>query len=408
MHSDLLLVIVVAAALAFDFTNGFHDTANVVASAISTRALSPRTAITLASLLNFVGAFISLKVAATVATGIIDAGQVTETIAFAGLLGAISWNLITWAYGLPSSSSHALIGGVIGAMLAAVGSGGIKGAGIVDKVVVPALIAPVAAFVAAGIAIVVLYRVFGRRRPGPVTRGFRVGQVVSTSLLSIAHGTNDAQKTMGVITLALVAHGTLSPHHVHVPTWVVICAASAISLGTYAGGWRIIRTVGSRIIKMDSAQGFAAQGAGRGRDPGLIAPRLPALLHARDLGRRDGRGRGQAAVGGPLGRRRHHRRRLDRDAPDRRAVRRRRLCDRQRVRQRRPGTAADHRDRARRADDDARGPPPSDDGGGRERCELVLPQPPVGLEAGRVPSLTLIVWVLPARWTVNVIVWPGV
>jgi PiT family inorganic phosphate transporter len=262
VHSNLLLVIVVAAALAFDFTNGFHDTANVVASAISTRALSPRTAITLASLLNFVGAFISLKVAATVATGIIDAGQVTETIAFAGLLGAISWNLITWAYGLPSSSSHALIGGVIGAMLAAVGSGGIKGAGIIDKVVVPALIAPVAAFVAAGVAIVVLYRVLGRHRPGPVTRGFRIGQVVSTSLLSIAHGTNDAQKTMGVITLALVAHGSLSPHHVHVPTWVVICAASAISLGTYAGGWRIIRTVGSRIIKMDSAQGFAAQGAG--------------------------------------------------------------------------------------------------------------------------------------------------
>ena len=255
-------MIVVVAALVFDFTNGFHDTANVVASAISTRALSPRAAITLASLLNFVGAFISLKVAATVATGIIDAGQVTETIAFAGLLGAIAWNLITWAYGLPSSSSHALIGGVIGAMLAAVGSGGIKGAGIVDKVVVPALIAPVAAFVAAGVGIVVIYRVLGRRRPGPVTRGFRVGQVASTSLLSIAHGTNDAQKTMGVITLALVAHGTLSPQHANVPTWVVICAASAISLGTYAGGWRIIRTVGSRIIKMDSAQGFAAQGAG--------------------------------------------------------------------------------------------------------------------------------------------------
>ncbi|MEA2211338.1 MAG: inorganic phosphate transporter, PiT family [Solirubrobacteraceae bacterium] len=262
MHSTLLLVIVVATALAFDFTNGFHDTANVVASSISTRALAPRTAITLASILNFVGAFISLKVAATVATGIIEAGQVTEMIAFAGLLGAIIWNLVTWAYGLPSSSSHALIGGVIGAMLAAVGGGGVKVSGLLDKVIIPALIAPVAAFLAAGLTIVLIYRLFAHRPPGPVTRGFRAGQIVTSSLLSVAHGTNDAQKTMGVITLALVAHGTLSPKHVTVPVWVIICAASAISLGTYAGGWRIIRTVGSRIIRMDSAQGFSAQGAG--------------------------------------------------------------------------------------------------------------------------------------------------
>jgi inorganic phosphate transporter, PiT family len=262
VHSDLLLVIVIVAALAFDFTNGFHDTANVVASAISTRALAPRTAITLASLLNFVGAFISLKVAATVATGIVNAGQVTETIAFAGLLGAIIWNLITWAYGLPSSSSHALIGGVIGAMLAAVGSSGVKATGIITKVVIPAVIAPISAFIGAGLLIIIIYLVLGRRRPGPVTRGFRAGQYVTTSLLALAHGTNDAQKTMGVITLALVAHGSLSPKHANVPAWVVICAASAISLGTYAGGWRIIRTVGSRIIKMDSAQGFAAQAVG--------------------------------------------------------------------------------------------------------------------------------------------------
>jgi PiT family inorganic phosphate transporter len=262
VHSDLLLVIVVVAALAFDFTNGFHDTANVVASAISTRALAPRTAITLASLLNFAGAFISLKVAATVATGIVNAGQVTETIAFAGLLGAIIWNLVTWAYGLPSSSSHALIGGVIGAMLAAVGSSGVKGTAIITKVVIPAVIAPISAFILAGVLIIIIYLVLGRRRPGPVTRGFRAGQFVTTSLLSLAHGTNDAQKTMGVITLALVAHGSLSPKHASVPAWVVISAASAIALGTYAGGWRIIRTVGSRIIKMDSAQGFAAQGAG--------------------------------------------------------------------------------------------------------------------------------------------------
>ncbi len=262
MHSVLLLVIVVAGALTFDFTNGFHDTANVVASAISTRALAPRTAITLASLLNFAGAFISLKVAATVATGIIDPTRVTETIAFAGLLGAIAWNLITWAYGLPSSSSHALIGGMVGAMLAAVGGAGVNGSGLITKVVIPGIIAPVVAFAAAGLTIVVIYALLGRRRPGPVTRGFRVGQLFTTAALSLAHGTNDAQKTMGVITLALVAHGSLSAHHATVPDWVVIASATAISLGTYAGGWRIIRTVGMRIIKMDSAQGLAAQASG--------------------------------------------------------------------------------------------------------------------------------------------------
>jgi PiT family inorganic phosphate transporter len=262
VHSDLLLVIVVVAALGFDFTNGFHDTANVVASAISTRALSPRTAITIASLLNFAGAFISLKVAATIATGIINPSDVTETIAFAGLLGAMTWNLITWSYGLPSSSSHALIGGVIGAMLAAVGGAGVKGAAVITKVVVPAIVAPVAAFLAAGLAIAIIYLVLGRRRPGPVSRGFRVGQLFSTSLLSLAHGTNDAQKTMGVITLALVAHGSLSASNVQVPAWVVVTSATAIALGTYAGGWRIIRTVGTRIIKMDPAQGLAAQTSG--------------------------------------------------------------------------------------------------------------------------------------------------
>jgi PiT family inorganic phosphate transporter len=262
MHSTLLLIVVVLTALAFDFTNGFHDTANVVASSISTRALAPRTAIALASILNFVGAFVSLKVAATVATGIINAGQVTEMIAFAGLLGAIVWNLVTWAYGLPSSSSHALIGGIVGAMLAAVGTGGVKFSGLLDKVIIPALIAPVVAFAAAGLTIVVMYRLFARRRPGPVARGFRIGQIFSSSALALAHGTNDAQKTMGVITLALVAHGSLNAQHVSVPLWVVVTAAGAISAGTYAGGWRIIRTVGTRIIRMDSAQGFSAQGAG--------------------------------------------------------------------------------------------------------------------------------------------------
>jgi len=262
VHSDLLLVIVVVTATAFDFTNGFHDTANVVAASISTRALAPRTAIALVSILNFAGAFISLKVAATIATGIINAGQVTELIAFAGLIGAIAWNLITWAYGLPSSSSHALIGGVTGAMLAAVGTSGVKFGGLITKVIIPAVVAPLAAFLVAAGVIALTYRLLGRRSPGPVTRGFRGGQIVSNSALALAHGTNDAQKTMGVITLALVAHGTISPHNATVPRWVVVLSAIAIALGTYAGGWRIIRTVGSRIIRMDPAQAFSAQSSG--------------------------------------------------------------------------------------------------------------------------------------------------
>src|SRR5438270_1495570 len=264
MDSDLTLVIVVATALAFDFTNGIHDTANVVATSISTRAMSPRLAVGFASILNFVGAFISLKVAATVAKGIVSSTDVTTTIIFAGLVGAIAWNLVTWYYGLPSSSSHALIGGVVGATFVAAGASAINGEGLLSKVIVPGLIAPTLAFAAAGLSILVAYRVVGRQRPGPVNRGFRAGQVVSGGLLALAHGTNDAQKTMGVITLALIANGSISsnPAHFHVPTWVVVSAAAAIALGTYVGGWRIIRTMGSRIIKMDPAQGFSAQGAG--------------------------------------------------------------------------------------------------------------------------------------------------
>ncbi|HVW18925.1 MAG TPA: inorganic phosphate transporter [Solirubrobacteraceae bacterium] len=262
MSSNLLLYIVVATALAFDFTNGFHDTANVVATSISTRAASPRLAIAFASLLNFAGAFISLKVAATVGTGIVEATAITQTIVFAGLVGAIAWNLATWWFGLPSSSSHALIGGLVGAAFAAQGAGAIEGDGIVSKVVVPALVAPLLAFVVAGLAILVVYRIVGRLRPGPVTRGFRLGQLASGGLLALSHGTNDAQKTMGIITLALVAHGNIAADAFRVPDWVVIASASAIALGTYSGGWRIIRTMGARIIRMDPPQGFAAQGAG--------------------------------------------------------------------------------------------------------------------------------------------------
>ncbi len=261
MQNDVVMVIVVATALAFDFTNGFHDTANVVATSISTRAMPPRVAVTYAAALNFAGAFISLAVAATVADEVVSAGAITPTVVFAGLIGAISWNLVTWYFGLPSSSSHALIGGVVGAAFAAAGPSAVMGDGVLGKVLIPAVIAPIVAFVVGGAAIVVCYRVVGRLRPGQVARGYRLGQVVSGGLLALAHGTNDAQKTMGVITLALVANGSLASGS-EPPTWVIVSAASAIALGTYSGGWRIIRTMGTRIIRMDAAQGFSASGAG--------------------------------------------------------------------------------------------------------------------------------------------------
>jgi inorganic phosphate transporter, PiT family len=261
MSSDVILVLVVGTALAFDFTNGFHDTANVVATSISTGAARPSVAIGIAALLNFVGAFISIEVAATVAKDVVDAEVITPTIVFAGLIGAISWNLLTWWFGLPSSSSHALIGGVVGSAVAAAGLDAILAEGLVGKVLIPAVVAPLVAFAVAGLGIGIVYRIVGRERPGPVTRGFRYGQIVSGGLLALAHGTNDAQKTMGVITLALIANGTLGAE-ADPPTWVIVSAATAIALGTYIGGWRIIRTTGSRIIKMDAAQGFSAQGAG--------------------------------------------------------------------------------------------------------------------------------------------------
>jgi PiT family inorganic phosphate transporter len=263
MGSDVIVVIVVATALAFDFTNGFHDTANVVATSISTRAMAPRIAVGYAAVLNFVGAFISLEVAATVANDVVDPASITLLSIFAGLIGAIAWNLTTWYFGLPSSSSHALIGGIVGAVLVSEGPDAIFfDSGILGKVVIPGVVAPVLAFAVAGLAILLIYRAVGAMRPSRATRGFRFGQVISGGLLALAHGTNDAQKTMGVITLALVAHGTIASDDFHVPDWVVLTSATAISLGTYVGGWRIIKTMGSRIHKMDSAQGFAAQGSG--------------------------------------------------------------------------------------------------------------------------------------------------
>jgi inorganic phosphate transporter, PiT family len=262
VRSDVVLVIVVVTALAFDFTNGFHDTANAIATSVSTRAMSPRSAVLLSAVLNFAGAFISLKVAATVGSGIVDSAAITTTVVFAGLIGAIAWNLATWYFGLPSSSSHALIGGLVGAAFVANGTDAVNGDGLVEKVIVPGLVAPVLAFVVAGVAILFTYRIVGRLRPGSVNRSYRHGQLVSASMFSLAHGTNDAQKTMGIITLALIAHGNLPADSFDVPTWVIVSSAAAIALGTYTGGWRIIRTVGSRIIKMDPAQGFSTQSSG--------------------------------------------------------------------------------------------------------------------------------------------------
>jgi inorganic phosphate transporter, PiT family len=259
----LTVALVVGVALIFDFTNGFHDTANVVATSVSTRAMGPRLAVGYAAVLNFVGAFISLEVAATVASEVVDPSSIGLLAVFGGLVSAIAWNLITWYFGLPSSSSHALIGGIVGAVLVAEGPDAIFFEdGVLGEVMIPALVAPTLAFAVAGLSILLIYRVVGRLRPRSVTAGFRAGQVISGGLLALAHGTNDAQKTMGVIALALVAHGALPASDPTPPAWVVVSAAAAIALGTYAGGWRIIKTMGSRIHKMDSAQGFAAQGAG--------------------------------------------------------------------------------------------------------------------------------------------------
>ncbi len=257
MAEDLILIVVVLTALAFDFTNGFHDTGNATASSIATGALRPRVAVGLAALLNVVGAFLSLEVAKTIASGIVDAGAITLTVVFAGLLGAIAWNVVTWLMGLPSSSSHALIGGVVGATLAAAGTGAVNGTAVVQKVIVPAVLAPV---IAGGVAIMAVHfarRLHAKGSAAQTERGFRRGQIASASLISLAHGTNDAQKTMGIITLALVAHGTIGAD-AGVPPWVVICAAIAIGAGTYCGGWRIIRTMGARLTDITPHQGFSS------------------------------------------------------------------------------------------------------------------------------------------------------
>ena len=255
-----MLVLVVITALCFDFTNGFHDTGNAMATSIATGALGPRTAVAISGVLNFVGAFLSLAVAATIASGLVDTKVVTLTVVAAGLAGGIIWNLVTWLFGIPSSSSHALIGGVIGSVMAASGGSAVLWHGLVSKVILPAVFSPIIAALVAAVGTWLLYRISRSMTDGARKHGFRIGQIGSACMVSLAHGTNDAQKTMGVITLALIANGTLAAKS-NAPIWVIVCCAIAISLGTYLGGWRVIRTLGKGLVEIESPQGMAAESA---------------------------------------------------------------------------------------------------------------------------------------------------
>jgi inorganic phosphate transporter, PiT family len=253
-----LLVVVIVVALAFDFTNGFHDTANAVATSVSTRALSPKLAVLIAAVANLAGAFVTTAVAKTVGKGIIDLGHVTNQTLLAALLGAIVWNLITWWLGLPSSSSHALIGGLVGAALAQAGESGVLWHGVAHKVVIPALWAPTIAFGTAFLLLLAIYWVFQWMTPGLANRSFRLGQLATGTWVAFTHGANDAQKTMGVIAAALAIHGG-HPDDLRIDRWVITAAGLAIAAGTYSGGWRIMRTLGQRVYQIEPPSGFAAQ-----------------------------------------------------------------------------------------------------------------------------------------------------
>jgi inorganic phosphate transporter, PiT family len=260
-----IVIAVVAVALAFDYTNGFHDAANAIATSISTRALTPRIALVLAAVMNFVGALLGQEVAQTVSEVITPpSGDSGLIVVLGGLLGAITWNLITWYFGLPSSSSHALIGGLVGAAIAA--GAGVHWSTIIDKVLIPMVASPVVGFIAAFLVMLAIMWAFRRRNQHKVYRGFRGAQTVSAAALALGHGLQDAQKTMGVIFLALTTAGYYLDSEGNpqdsLPLWVVVCAAGAISLGTYSGGWRIMRTLGRRIIALDPARGFAAESVG--------------------------------------------------------------------------------------------------------------------------------------------------
>jgi PiT family inorganic phosphate transporter len=253
----VLLIAIVVLALVFDYTNGFHDTANAIATSVSTRALSPRVAVLMAALLNLIGALVSTSVAKTVGEGIVNTDLVTLPVVFAALVGAIVWNLATWRFGIPSSSSHALFGGLIGAMIASAGVGGVIWSGVFEKIILPMVGSPLIGFVCAWLLMTGLIWLVRKRQQAPVNTWFRRLQPISAGFMAFSHGANDAQKTMGVITLALYASGVIATFEI--PTWVKVTCALAMAFGTYSGGWRIIHTLGSKVIKLDPIHGFAAE-----------------------------------------------------------------------------------------------------------------------------------------------------
>jgi inorganic phosphate transporter, PiT family len=266
VSNDFILVLLVATALSFDFTNGFHDTGNAMATSIATGALPPKIAVAISGFFNLIGAFLSFSVAATIASGLVSTSDIAGLhgsgldVIFAGLAGGIAWNLGTWLLGIPSSSSHALIGGIIGSTIAALGGHAVLWKGLVSKVVLPALFSPIIAGLVATIGTYLVYRLSQGVGDKPKAHGFRIGQIGSASMVSLAHGTNDAQKTMGIITLALIVNGTVHSS-AKAPIWVIVACACAISLGTYIGGWRVIRTLGKGLVEIESPQGFAAESA---------------------------------------------------------------------------------------------------------------------------------------------------
>jgi PiT family inorganic phosphate transporter len=256
----VLLLAVLALAVLFDYINGFHDTANAIATSVSTRALRPEHAILMSAAANFLGALTGTAVAKTISSGLADTpgGAAGQTIVAAALIGAIVWNLITWRFGIPSSSSHALIGGLLGAVIASIGASAIKVQGVIDKVVVPLVLSPILGVVLGFLAMVVILNVFQHANPRRMNDRFRRLQVISAAAMAFSHGSNDAQKTMGIMTLALIAAGVL-PANSAIPLWVIVLAASAISMGTAVGGWRIIKTMGQKVVKLDPVHGFAAE-----------------------------------------------------------------------------------------------------------------------------------------------------
>jgi inorganic phosphate transporter, PiT family len=253
----LTLLAVLGLAIAFDYINGFHDTANAIATSVTTRALKPGYAIAMSAVANFAGALTGTEVARTVGSGLIDTNVESQSVIAAALVGAIVWNLITWRLGIPSSSSHALIGGLLGAAVVSAGVGAWKVEGIVGKVLVPLVGSPIVGFTIGLLLMGLIFNVFRRAHPARLNGIFRRLQVLSAAWMAFSHGSNDAQKTMGIMTLALVTAGVIPEFRV--PLWVILTAATAISLGTAAGGWRIIRTMGSKVVKLDPVHGFAAE-----------------------------------------------------------------------------------------------------------------------------------------------------